>query len=456
MEKGSPLRADVLVAGAGIGGLVAARSAQEAGASVVLLEKAPTIGGSAAVSGGSVWCAADLEAWLSVQPGGDPALGQALIDGYSDGIEWLPSQGVSIQLRADTGAYKFRRVVYQFLPDARTAMDTLAEQIREHDGTILVGHRLSSLQLDATGGTRGVTVVGPDGRRDIEAAAVILATGGFQASPELRARYLGHWADRMILRGNAYSSGDGFQAAVAAGAGTAGPFSRFYGHMVPAPPAEVGLHNYAQVKPDFSEYAIFVNLHGERFDDEFLGDEVTVHATVRQPEALCFLVFDEEIRRTHAAAPPGAGANADRLRNIREAGGEILEAPSLEELADEMSTRWGVHGAGLLETLETYNRAAHAGDGRALRVAKSGGLEPIETAPFYALRLLPGITFTYGGARVDRRAQVLDSTGQPLPGLFAAGADAGGIYTRGYTGGLSIGLAYGRIAGKEAAAYVHA
>ena len=78
---------------------------------------------------------------------------------------------------------------------------------------------------------------------------------------------------------------------------------------------------------------------------------------------------------------------------------------------------------------------------------------PIETPPFFALRCLPGITFTYGGARVNEQAQVLDTSRQPIPGLYAAGADVGGVYTRGYTGGLALGLAFGRIAGRAAAAY---
>jgi succinate dehydrogenase/fumarate reductase flavoprotein subunit len=121
-----------------------------------------------------------------------------------------------------------------------------------------------------------------------------------------------------------------------------------------------------------------------------------------------------------------------------------------------MADRWGVRRERLMATLHGYNKAAHTGDASSLPVVRSGGLEPIDNPPFYAIRLLPGITFTYGGARVNRRAQALDTAGQVLPGLFAAGADAGGIYTRGYTGGLSIGLAYGRIAGNEAAVYAQA
>ena len=438
-----------------MGGLTAACSAQEAGARTVLLEKAPSIGGSAAVSGGTIWCATDLEGWLSVQPGGDPALGRALIKSFHEGIPWLRRQGVDLGERSLDTPYRFRRIIYACQPDAATAMSVLADRFTAIGGTTITGTGLRDLLLDDRGTISGVRALGPAGFAIVMARAVILATGGFQGSPELRARYLGRWADQMVLRANAFSTGDGFQAALRAGAATAGPFSRFYGHMVPAPPAKIGLHNFAAVKPDFSEHAVFVNLHGERFDDEFLGDEVTVHAAAQQDQALVFLVYDEAIRAAYAAPrSDGRDARADRLQHIRDAGGEILEAPSLPALAHEMATRWGVARDGLLVTLEQYNAAARAGDAAALPIPKSGGLLPIETPPFYALRCLPGITFTYGGARVNEQAQVLDTSGRPIPGLYAAGADVGGIYTRGYTGGLVLGLAFGRIAGHAAAASV--
>ena len=442
------IEADVVVAGGGMGGLTAACSAQAAGARTVLLEKAPRIGGSAAASGGTIWCATDLEGWLSVQPGGDPALGRALIASFFEGIPWLRRQGVDLAEQSLDTPYRFRRVIYACQPDAATAMTALAGRFTAGGGTLIVGAGLRDLLLDDQGAVSGVRALGRAGFATVTTRAVVLATGGFQGSPELRARYLGRWADQMVLRANAFSTGDGFQAALRAGAATAGPFSRFYGHMVPAPPAAVGLHNFAAVKPDFSEYAVFVNLRGERFDDEFLGDEVTVHAAAQQEQALVFLLYDEAIRATYA------GPRADRLQHIRDAGGEILQAPSLAALAQEMAARWGVARDRLLATLEEYNAAARAGDGAALPIPKSGGLLPIETPPFYALRCLPGITFTYGGARVNEQAQVLDTSRQPIPGLYAAGADVGGIYTRGYTGGLVLGLAFGRIAGRAAAASV--
>ncbi|MAG35860.1 MAG: hypothetical protein CL878_06420 [Dehalococcoidia bacterium] len=240
------IEADVVVAGGGIGGLTAACSAQEAGARTVLLEKAPRIGGSAAASGGTVWCASDLESWLSVQPGGDPVLGQALIQSFFEGMPWLKRQGVDFEERARDTPYRFRRVVCALQPDSGTAMTALADSFTASGGTIMVGTGLRDTLLDDRGAINGAQALGPEGFVDVTARSVILATGGFQGSPELRARYLGRWADQMVLRANAFSTGDGFQAALRAGAATAGPFSRFYGHMVPAPPAEVGLHNFAR------------------------------------------------------------------------------------------------------------------------------------------------------------------------------------------------------------------
>ena len=309
--------ADVVVAGGGMGGLTAACSAQEAGARTVLLEKAPRIGGSAAASGGTIWCATDLDGWLSVQPGGDPALGRALIKSFHEGIPWLRRQGVDLEERSADTPYRFRRIIYACQPDAATAMSALADRFTAIGGTIIAETGLRDLLLDDRGAISGVRALGQAGFATVKAPAVILATGGFQGSPELRARYLGRWADQMVLRGNIYSTGDGFQAALRAGATTAGPFSRFYGHMVPAPPANVGLHNFAAVKPDFSEYAVFVNLHGERFDDEFLGDEVTVHAAAQQEQALVFLVYDEAIRaRLRRSAVPTAATRGRTASNI--------------------------------------------------------------------------------------------------------------------------------------------
>ncbi len=439
---------DVIVAGAGIGGLCAALRAREKGASVAIIEKAETIGGSAAASGGTIWCATNIDEWLKVQPNGDTALGTALIDRFYTGIEWLRKQGVSLQAREDK-PYKFQRTIYQFTPDARTAMEILGYQFQHMGGTILTHTSLTGLI-----GGNGKPVTGvKTTQTEMTARSVILSTGGYQANPQLRAQYFGSESDHMIVRGVPQNTGGGFQSALEAGAQPTGPLNRFYGHLLPAPPAQVGLHNFLAVKPDFSEYAILINLRGERFDDEYLGDEVTCHTLVQQPQATAILIFDQHIRDNQDALSQWPTPDNDRVKNIREAGGEVREAASLEELTRALNNRWHIPAHAFEKTMAEYATACATGNGQTLSIPKTGGLIPLNTPPYYAIRTLPGITFTYGGAKVNAQAQVINKNDQPIPGLYAAGADCGGIYTQGYTGGLCMGLAYGLIAGENAAEY---
>ena len=448
------LDADVLVCGAGIAGLTAARTAQEASARVVVLEKGPETGGSSAVSAGIVWTARDLAGWLSVQPGGDPTLGKAQVTTFPEAVEWLQAQqvrAVPFEFGATGWNPPFPYLAYQLEPrddgrsNPRAAMDQLTANITEAGGRVLTDTAIQGFRQDASGRVVGADARGPNGLLRLTAGASIMATGGFQGSPELRARYFGPFSDRMILRANPYSTGEAFQAALAVGAGTAGPFSRFYGHRVVAPPAQVDFPLFPRVHLGGAlPGAILVNLRGERYVDDSLSDEVSVHAIPHQPEALVFMIYSE----ADAATEVGSSA----LDTVRSVGTEILEAPSLESLAERMAAHWDVARVPLLDTLRAYNAAAAAADPTMLRIPRARDLHPLSQPPFYAIRFLPGITCTYGGVRINARTQVLDSTSRPLGGLFAAGADAGGVYTRGYTGGLSMGLAFGRIAGREAAA----
>jgi len=441
---------DIIVAGAGIGGLCAALRAQEKGALVAVIEKADEIGGSAAASGGTIWCATHIDEWLKVQPKGDSKLGAALIDHFYKGIPWLAKQGVSLEKLEEQNPYKFKREIYKLLPDARGALERLAEQFQSRGGTILTRTSLTGLLGGNGNPIHGIKT----NHSEIAADAVILATGGFQANAKLRAQYFGPQSDHMIVRGVSHNTGGGFQSALEIGAQTTGPFNRFYGHLLPAPPAQIGLHNFVKVKPDFSEYAILINLKGERFDDEFLGDEVTCHTVVQQPQATAILIFDEHIRANQATLSQWPTPDIDRVKNIREAGGEVIEATSIQALAQTLADRWAIPSKTFQNTMAEYALACEQKEGQNLSVPKSGGLIPLNTPPYYAIRTLPGITFTYGGAKINDRAEVLDTTNQSIPGLYASGADCGGVYTKGYTGGLCMGLAFGRVAGQEATRYL--
>lgn len=442
---------DVTIAGAGIGGLCAARSAQEQGASVLVLEKASQIGGSAAASGGTIWCARTIDEWEKVQPGGDRALGQALIGSFQEGIPWLRTQGLTVS-PVDDRPYKFEREIYSLDPTPRACLQSLASTIEQNGGTIICNAALRRIHTE-NGTLQGLTYRSKDHETRVDTNTLVLATGGFQASPELRARYMGQWSDRIIVRGVPENTGDAFEAALEIGAQTVGPLDRFYGHYLPAPPAEIGLHNYVLVKPDFSEYAVALNLCGKRYADEFLGDEVAVHTLIHQPDATGVLIFDDHIRQNQERYSQWPTADIDRVKNIRETGGDVVEASTLGELANQISRKWSVPADALLETLAEYNEACSTGSGADLDIPKSGGMVELTTPPYYAIRIMVGATFTYGGVKVNADAKVLDRSENPIAGLYAAGADCGGVYTRGYTGGLCMGLAFGRIAGLGAAAY---
>lgn len=443
---------DIIVTGAGIGGLCAALRAQEMGASVLIVEKAEHIGGSAAASGGTIWCATTMEEWLKVQPNGDKRLGKALIENFYHGIDWLQQQGISLTKLEEQNPYKFQRDIYQLLPDARSALEEMAQKFCDQGGHILTQTRLTGLLGGADEPIRGIQTK----QKEYASHAVILATGGFQANAQLREQYFGPNAQHMIVRGVPENTGDGFQSALKIGAQSTGPFDHFYGHLLPAPPARVGLHNFVKVKPDFSEYAVLINLNGKRFEDEFLGDEVTCQTVVKQPEATAILIFDENIRANQASLSQWPTQDVDRVKNIREAGGEVLEAPSLSELGNRLSKHWGVPFQAFQNTINEYQTACKQGNGQWLPVPKSGGLYALNTPPFYAVRTLPGITFTYGGVKITPKAQILNAANKPILGLYAAGADCGGVYTRGYTGGLCMGLAFGYVAGQEAMDYMQA
>ena len=224
--------------------------------------------------------------------------------------------------------------------------------------------------------------------------------------------------------------------------------SSFYGHLLPAPPAVVPTDGFLHYKQDHSEQAILVNVRGERFTDESDGDDPSTIAVGRQPEAVAFLVFDDYVYRTHAVQENADGVT-DRFYDSRALGAPGAVAPTIDALAEEMAA-FGVYGPGLVATVEEYNQAVGSESAARLRVPRRADAVPIVKPPFYALGVSPGVTFTYGGLRISADAQVLDRSGQAVSGLYAAGADAGGIHNERYGGGLSLGLVFGRRAARHA------
>jgi len=428
-------------------GLAAAAAAASAGSRATVVEKRGTPGGSAAMSAGIVWTAPDFPTLRRVVPGGDAALGQALIDGFWPAVDWIRSTGVSVSERWE-GQMGFGSAVRV---DVKGLLAAWQRQVESAGGLVMLRSTARKLLTDESGRVCGAEVTTPSGPRELRADAVILATGGFQGDAELLATFMGAGADSLLVRSNPGSVGDGFRMGRDVGASASRGMSGFYGHLVPSPLAELREDQYLMLTQYYSNHCLLVNRLGHRFTDESLGDEVSNQATLHQPDSKAVLICDERIHTTFAAtAPYPHGQVIDRIAAAQAAGGRYAMTRTKEEMLDAVAG-WGVAPLALAKTLDQWADAA-AGDEFALEIPRAVRPEPIIDPPFHALEVQPAITFTFGGLRVDPDGRVLDRDGGPVPGLLAAGADAGGLQDVRYVGGLALGLVFGPRAARTAIA----
>jgi succinate dehydrogenase/fumarate reductase flavoprotein subunit len=290
----------------------------------------------------------------------------------------------------------------------------------------------------------------PAGYERIEADQIVLCTGGFPASTEMLERYVSPFADRLWLRSNERSTGDGIEAGLRAGASASRGMHAFYGHLLPAPPARVTPAAFIPLTQYYSVHCLVVNARGERFVDESEADEITAQALAREPEALGFIVLDAKLAAQVTAPAADGFPEVDRHAEIRRAGGIVIEAEDRGELAAGIDAAGG-NGWRTLQALDDFNRLVGRHPER-LAVPRSRARHTIDQPPFVAVPVRPAVTFTEGGLKIDESARVLDQAGLPIPGLYAAGADGGGIFHERYAGGLSLSLIFGRLAGEAAAA----
>ncbi len=444
---------DVVVVGAGMGGLVAATAAAEEGARVELLEKGPEPGGSMALAGGYVWTMPSFEKYRELVPLGDPTLGRLVVEDFETGIAWLRNHGVRFGPLVEGFGEDGVGVGYRIEPDTvSSGVTPLADAFKAAGGKLSIGTTGVALLAGHSDGVAGV-VSRSSGRstREIRASAVVLATGGFQGDVDLVTRYITPWADRLYLRSNPRSTGDGFHMATAVGVGASAGLSAFYGHLLPAPPTRIVPALFRVLAQFYSPHAILLNREGRRFTDESRGDAFSALALSRQPEAMGVLVFDDDCHHAHVAKSHLPDMpDADPLNAIRTAGGVVVSAGTLAELAGNLA-ELGLPASVAEATMRTYDRAAVAGTPAGLETPRRANLHRLVKAPFHAVPVRSGITFTEGGLRVDETCQALDRDGRQVHGLYIAGVDVGGISYEGYAGGLAASLVTGLRAGIHAA-----
>lgn len=491
----SMMETDVVVVGAGNAGLVAALAAHEAGARVIVLEAAGESerGGNSRFSGAIFRVAHDgldairplltesdekvlpkvsvapytrqryVEDWLFTSMGRPPReLVDTVVDGSFETIQWMRRHGVEWELTANK-LFDLDSLdgVYALPPGG--AIRAKGEGVGLMERLFAaVEHAGIEVRYDAPAAgliTRGATVDGVLVRReagfDEVRGAVVLASGGFEANPEMRLRYLGPGWDLVKVRGTRFNMGTMLTEALLAGAQPAGHWGGCHASPQDAAHPPVGDLRMTDKLSRYSyPYAILVNGAGRRFVDEgenevFLTYAKTGSAIMKQTGGVAFQIFDQ--KTAHLLEP--------RYRT-----GTPVQADTLEELADGL----GVPANALAETVSTFNQAVAADAGSRFdpitkdglsaepngQPPKSNWAQTLDKPPFVAYAVTCGITFTYGGLKVDTQARVVDTTGRPMPGLYATGEIAGDFFFHNYAAGAGLvrGAVFGRIAGRNAAA----
>ena len=432
----------VVIAGGGFAGLTAALRAAELGARVTLLEKGEEPGGSFVYSSGYIWSYVDLPTFRREAPGGDAVLQRLILERLGSCLTWLEDEGGTL-LSRETG----NPLTFGARFDPEQTVSALEERILALGAEIRTGTALEALTEDA-GRITGVRAYSPGKIADYAADAVILASGGFAANPDLVGRHIIGGPGRMRVRAHPRSTGDGFLAALEKGALASTGIDEFYGRNLPAPPAEFPPERFVEVSQLYGRHAVAVNARGERYADEGAdwSETALTRATAHQPGLYAWYVLD-------AAGLEGRVRERsvkEMVETARHTGGTIVEAASIEELADELEES-GMPRDTFLRTIEEYNAAVDAG--REPTPPRTGKSQPLLSAPFVAVKVAPTITHTVGGLAVDAGCRVLRKEDEKaIPGLYAAGVEVGGVSAGGYTSGLASALVFGRTAAESAVA----
>lgn len=489
---------DVVVVGAGNAGLCAALSAQEAGARVLVLEKAPRAerGGNTAFTGGLLrfpfegmeeikplvpdYTAAELDQ-LDVgrytrrdyandldrvtEGLSDPDLVEILTTQAYPTMRWLTERGVRWLFAIGRQSYVdpttgkrrfFGNLILEAHGGGQGLSDRLFEIAEKSGIAIAYETKANALRLNDRGAVVGIGIRDADGQREVSCGAVVLACGGFEANREMRTRYLGPDWELAKVRGTRFNTGDGIRMALEIGAQPYGHWSCCHAVAWNLMAGDVGDLRVGDLHQKHSyPLGIIVNREGKRFVDEGADFRNYTYAKygreiLKQPGRMAFQIFDSK--------------TIPLLRDeYRQRSGPSyvtkVTATTIEELADGLM----IDPAGLKRTIEEFNAAVQPGDfnpsildgkcTRGIDPPKSNWALPIDEPPFEGYAVTCGITFTFGGVRINRHGQVRDMEDRPIPGLYAAGEMVGGLFYYNYPGGagLMAGAVFGRLAGRSAA-----
>ena len=507
---------DVIVVGSGNAGFSAAVSARETygAAKVLLLEKAPEdwAGGNTTFTAGAYRAVFHglqdvLPLVHNVAPGmaekfdmepyteenfmsdlkrvtnnrSDPALSNAVVKESNATIKWLAQNGIKFQLSFNrqayelNGRYKFWGGMVLSVVDGGKGL-TQQHQANAARKGVVVRYDSPVVRVlnDDSGSVIGVTVRTKDNAvyNVMSRGGVCLCSGGFESDSSLRAQYLGPGWDLAYVRGTPYNTGDCLKLAMNdLGARSAGNWSGCHSTCWDA---NAGIEAGDQILTNqFTKsgypLGLMFNAEGNRFVDEGVDMRNYTYAKfgreiLRQPSGIAFQIWDAD------------GAKWLRSEEYSDDVVEKITGNTIEDIAQKLGDKGLTNTRGFLDAIKEYNSAVEAfklenpsiafdpskKDGLSTR-SSAGGLRldktnwavPIIKPPFLAVKVTCGITFTFGGLRVDPDTSAVISriTGRPIPGLFCAGEMMGGLFYDNYPGGsgLTSGAVFGRKAGRSAA-----
>jgi fumarate reductase flavoprotein subunit len=478
---GDTTSADVVVIGSGVSGLSAALTVAEGGARVIVFEKQRSLGGTSNFFHGIFAAESDMqrarfitysrdEAFKNIMEyshwRANPRLVRAIVNESAATITWLQRQGVEF-IDAINNLLDAPRTYHVVKGSGEAVVKALVTRIKEKGINIRLAAPVKRIlkQGDLINGV----ILEEDGEEiKISARAVVIASGGYANNKEWIKKYAGFDLDtNLVPVGNVDKTGDGIRMAFEVGADNEGlgVLELFrVGPMGPEFAMKTPIE-YAVVQPD-----LWIDNQGERFCDESIGFyETSVgNASARQGGGSTYSIFDSSIvkrlmengiDKSHGIDfPPGARV-LDLERNLaatlENRSTEVFKANSIQELAEKIR----VDPVRLQETIDEYNGFCKKGHDDLFTKAPKY-LRPIYGPQFYAVRARTVFLGTLGGIKINQKTEVIDKKDRVIPGLYAVGFDAGGMYGDSYcikdASGLSAGFAInsGRIAGRNASGYL--
>jgi tricarballylate dehydrogenase len=392
----------------------------------------------------------------------DPDLTEILVKQSLDTLVWMRSKGMRFtaawgrQAFNIGGKFKFwGGLTVEAVGGGPGLVESLTAAARKNG--IEIWYQARALELIADDdGVKGVRVRRAGRTREVRAKSVVLAGGGFQANPEWRARYLGPGWELAKVRGTRFNTGDVLKMALDIGAAPVGNWSGCHAVAWERNAPEFGdLAVGDQFQKHSYPWGVYLNASGRRFVDEGADFRNYTYAKygrviLNQPGQFAWQIFDAKVKAQLR--------DEYKIRQVTKVTADTLEA-LVKKLDD-------VDPEAALAELKAYNAAVktdipfnpNVKDGRCtqgLTIPKSNWANTLDTPPFEAYAVTCGITFTFGGLRIDTEARVLSTDGEPIPGLYAAGELVGGIFYFNYPGGtgLTNGSVFGKIAGTGAGSH---